>query len=447
MKNWHLFTMSDRKIVFFILCWASFTVTFMGSALNLALPLIGAEMNLNKIGMGWISSAFLIPTAILQVPLAKLGDMFGRKRVFASGIMLMGIAGLCNAFLTSSFKHIISFQILSGTGAAMIFGTNMAILTSAFPPEKRGKVMGTLTSAVYLAIAVGPFFGGMLAHHFGWRSLFLITGISLPILSVCTMKLMKDEYRSSHKGTFDFVGAVIYGLAVFGLIFGFSNLPQEVAFVYVGLGILLLLIFISYELKKEYPVFNVRMFSGNKVLGLSAFTAFISYASTAAIAFMLSLYLQTLRNFDAALAGLVLISQAIVQSVVSMYSGRQADKKEPAVLATVGMFFTTLGLMGLAFIGEQTPIWLIVSFLVMLGLGFGLFASPNTKIIMGSVDKKFLGQASATIGTVRLTGQAMSMGFAMMFISLAPDFITSVKITFGVFAALCAVGVYASKHR
>jgi len=447
MITWRLFTMSERKIVFLILCWASFTVTFMGSALNLALPLIGAEMNLNKIGMGWISSAFLIPTAILQVPLAKLGDMFGRKRVFAGGIMLMGTAGLCNAFITSSFKHIISFQILSGTGAAMVFGTNMAILTSAFPPEKRGKVMGALTSAVYLAIAVGPFFGGMLAHHFGWRSLFLITGISLPILSVCAMKLMKDEYKSAHRGTFDFVGAVIYGLAVFGLIFGFSNLPQAVAFAYVGLGILLLLVFISYELKKEYPVFNVRMFSGNKVLGLSAFTAFISYASTAAIAFMLSLYLQTLRNFDAALAGLVLISQAIVQSIVSMYSGRQADKKDPAFLATIGMVFTTLGLMGLAFIGEQTPIWLIVGFLVMLGLGFGLFASPNTKIIMGSVDKKFLGQASATIGTVRLTGQAMSMGFAMMFISLAPDFITSVKMTFGVFAVLCAVGVYASKHR
>jgi len=447
MRTWHLFTMNDRRIVFLILCWASFTVTFMGSALNLALPMIGEEMSLNKIGMGWISSAFLIPTAILQVPLAKLGDMFGRKRVFASGILFMGIAGLCNAFITSSFKHIIAFQILSGIGAAMVFGTNMAILTSAFPPEKRGKVMGALTSAVYLAIAVGPFFGGMLAHHFGWRSLFLITGITLPILSACAMKLMKDEYRAAHRGTFDFVGAVIYGLAVFGLIFGFSNLPQAAAFIYVGLGILLLGVFISYELKKEYPVFNVRMFSGNKVLGLSAFTAFISYASTAAVAFLLSLYLQTVRDFDAALAGLVLISQAIVQSVVSIYSGRQADKKEPAVLATIGMFFTTLGLLGLAFIGEQTPIWLIISFLVMLGLGFGLFASPNTKIIMGSVDKKFLGQASATLGTMRLTGQAMSMGFAMMFLSLAPDFITSVKITFGIFAVLCAVGVFASKQR
>jgi MFS family permease len=419
----------------------------MGSALILALPKIGAEMNLDKIGMGWISSAFLISTAVFQVPLAKLGDMLGRKRVFASGLMLMGITGLCNVFLSSSFKHIVIFQVISGIGAAMIFGTNMAILTSAFTPEKRGKVMGGLTSVVYLAIAAGPFFGGMLAHNFGWRSLFLITGLTLPILSICAIKFMQGEWKEPYSGSFDFVGSAIYGFALFGLIFGFSDLPQIAAFLWVAAGFLLFMVFIFYELKKENPVFNLRMFSGNKTLGFSASTAFISYASTAAVAFMLSLYLQTVRNFDAAFAGLVLISQAIVQSAVSIYSGSQADKKNPAFLATTGMFFTTLGLFGLAFIGEQTSIWLIAIFLVLLGFGFGLFASPNTKIIMGSVDKKFFGQASATIGTMRLTGQAMSMGFAMMFISIAPDFITSAKITFGIFAALCAIGIYTSKHR
>jgi len=439
--------MSNRRTIFLILCWASFVVPFMGSAVILALPKIGMEMNLDKIGMGWISSAFLISTAIFQVPLAKLGDMFGRKRVFASGLMLMGITGLCNAFFSSSFEHIVILQVISGIGASMIFGTNMAILTSAFPPEKRGKVMGGLTSIVYLAIAAGPFFGGMLAHNVGWRSLFLITGLTLPILSICTIKFMQGEWKEPYSGAFDFVGSAIYGLALFGLIFGFSDLPQTTAFIWAGVGFLLFVVFIFYELKRENPVFNLRMFSGNKTLGLSAITAFISYASTAAVAFMLSLYLQTVRNFDAALAGLVLISQAIVQSAISIYSGRQADKKNPAFLATIGMLFTTLGLLGLAFIGEQTPIWFIVLFLVLLGLGFGLFASPNTKIIMGSVDKKFFGQASATIGTMRLTGQAMSMGFAMMFISITPNFIISVRITFVVFAALCAIGIYASKHR
>jgi MFS family permease len=152
--------------------------------------------------------------------------------------------------------------------------------------------------------------------------------------------------------------------------------------------------------------------------------------------------LQTVRDFDAQLAGIVLISQAIVQAATSFFAGRRSDKKNPAFLATLGMIFTTLGLFGLAFIGEQTSIWFIIFLLALLGLGFGLFSSPNTKIIMGSVDKKFFGQASATIGTMRLTGQAMSMGIAMMLISVAPHFIASVKITFGVFAALCAVGAY-----
>jgi MFS family permease len=251
----------NRKTIFFILCWASFIVPFMGSALTLALPNIGTEMNLDKIGMGWISSAFLISTAVFQVPFAKLGDMLGRKRIFASGLMLMGIAGLCNAFLSSSFEHIAIFQVISGIGAAMIFGTNMAILTSAFPPEKRGKAMGGLTSIVYLAIAAGPFFGGMLAHNFGWRSLFLITGLTLPILSICAIKFMQGEWKESYSGSFDFVGSAIYGLALFGLIFGFSDLPQIAAFLWVAAGFLLFMAFIFYELKRENPVFNLRMFS------------------------------------------------------------------------------------------------------------------------------------------------------------------------------------------
>ncbi|MDR0516043.1 MAG: MFS transporter [Fibromonadaceae bacterium] len=434
----------SNKSILFVLCWASFLVPFMGSALTLALPKIGDEMGLSKVAMGWISSVFLMSTAVFQVPFAKLGDMFGRKRVFSGGLMLMGVAGLCNAFLSSGFKHIALFQALAGIGAAMIFGTNMAILTSVFPPEKRGKVMGILTSIVYLALATGPLFGGMLVHNFGWRSLFLITGLTLPLLSIYTIKFMQGEWREPYKGHFDFAGSAIYGLALFGLIFGFSGLPNIYACAWAAIGFLLFISFIFYELKKENPVFNVRMFSGNKTLGFSSFTAFISYASTAAVAFMLSLYLQTVRNFDAQLAGFVLISQALVQSVASFCAGRLSDKKNPIFLAATGMVFTTLGLLGLAFIGEQTPIWLVASFLALLGLGFGLFAPPNTKTIMGSVDKKFFGQASATIGTMRLTGQAISMGLAMMFISVAPNFIASVKITFGGFAVLCAIGAYAT---
>jgi MFS family permease len=329
----------------------------------------------------------------------------------------------------------------------MIFGTNLAILTSTFPPEKRGKAMGTLTSIVYFAIGAGPFFGGMLVHNFGWRSLFLITGLTFPFLSIYAAKAIKGEWKEPYRGRFDFAGAAIYGLALFGIIFGFSDLPRTSAFVWAGIGLLLIIAFVFYELKKENPVFNLRMFSGNKVLCFSSATAFISYASTAAVAFMLSLYLQTVRDFDAQLAGIVLISQAIVQATTSFFAGRRSDKKNPAFLATLGMIFTTLGLFGLAFIGEQTSIWLIIALLALLGLGFGLFSTPNTKIIMGSVDKKFFGQASATIGTMRLTGQAMSMGIAMMLISIAPHFIASVKITFAVFAALCAIGAYITLQR
>jgi MFS family permease len=173
---------------------------------------------------------------------------------------------------------------------------------------------------------------------------------------------------------------------------------------------------------------------------------------------MMSLYLQYVRGFDVQNAGLILISQAIVQSLVSLYAGRLSDKFNPSMLSTSGMGIIVAGLAGFCFITVSTPVWLLIVLLVLLGAGFGLFSSPNTNVIMGSVEKKYLGQASATMGTMRLTGQAFSMGIAMMSISLfvgnkvitpelIPDFMKSFHITFLICAILCTGGTYASSFR
>jgi EmrB/QacA subfamily drug resistance transporter len=453
MKQKH----TSKSPALLIICLASFLVPFMGSAINLSLPQIGKSFSMGAVSQSWIATIYLITAAIFQVPFARAADLFGRKKVFIQGLAMFGVSTfLCG--LSFSGTMLIVLRALSGLGCAMMFGTSMAILVSVFPPEHRGKAIGINTSVVYFALASGPFLGGLLTQYTGWQSLFFITGLSGIVVAVFACLIIKQEWAESKGEHFDYFGSIIYAAGLFGLIFGFSELPGVLGFLSVATGICCFIVFVLYELRNTQPVFNVRIFAGNKIFGLSCLSALINYACTSAIAFMLSLYLQYIRGFSPQNAGVVLIVQACVQCVVSFYAGRLSDRLNPATLATWGMGIIVAGLTGLIFVSPYTLIVFIVVILFLLGFGFGLFSSPNSNVIMSSVDKKYYGQASATMGTMRLTGQAFSMGIATMAISLSmgnrmitpelhDDFMKSFHITFTIFAVLCIAGTDTSSFR
>jgi EmrB/QacA subfamily drug resistance transporter len=429
----------------------------MGSALNLALPDIGKAFTMSAVTLAWVSTSYLISTAVFQVPFARLADLVGRKKIFIAGVSLFSVCTFLCGVAASSFQLIL-LRALSGLGSAMMFGTNVAILTSLFPRNERGKVLGISTSVVYFALASGPFFGGMLTHYFGWRTLFLICTVMGFVVVFAGLKFLKGEWIEAKGEKFDFAGATVYALGLFGLIYGFSKLPSSMGFACIILGLITLSLFVIWEKRCAFPVFNVDIFSGNRIFSLSSLAALINYAATSATAFVMSLYLQHIRGFDAQQAGFILIPQACVQSLVSLYSGRLSDKFPAPVLATTGMAVIVAGLTGLVFITPYTSMFFIITLLILLGVGFGLFSSPNVNIIMSSVDKKYYGQASATTGTMRLTGQAFSMGIAIMAIALQvggkaitpdvhPQFMRSLHITFAICAGLCLLGAYASSFR
>jgi MFS family permease len=449
-------TEANRNTILFVLCFAAFLIPFMGSAINLALPQIGETFSLKAVSLSWIATSYLMVTAVFQVPFARLADLVGRRKIFIAGLSLFSLATLLCGLSTSGTMLIV-FRTFSGLGAAMIFGTNMAILTSVFPANQRGKAIGINTSVVYFALAAGPFLGGSLTHYWGWQSLFYVTGLSGVVIIICTFLVLRGEWVESKGEKFDYCGSLIYAAGLFGLIFGFSQLPAPFAFVWIVGGCVAFVIFVLYELNQEQPVFNVRIFSGNKLFGLSSLSALINYASTSGIAFMMSLYLYV-RGYDAQHAGSILIVQACIQSIVSLGAGKLSDKFNPSVLATTGMGIILLGLCGFIFLSVSTPVFILIILLILLGIGFGLFSSPNANVIMSSVEKKYFGQASATMGTMRLTGQAFSLGIAMMALSLHvkdkvltpelyPLFMKSLHVTFIIFAVLCGIGIYTSSFR
>ena len=300
----------------------------------------------------------------------------------------------------------------------MIFGTGTALLISAYPLQERGRVLGINVAFVYIGLSAGPFVGGLLTQYLGWRSIFWVNAAFGLLPVIITLWQIRGEWAHAKGEKLDLTGSIVYGLGLVATIFGFSALPDWTGFAALAAGAAIIFLFVRVELATENPVLNVRLFVHNRIFAFSNLAAFINYAATFGVGFLLSLYLQYILLLPPQSAGLVLVAMPAVQAAFSPLAGRLSDRFEPQTIASTGMAVTTLGLLLLVFIDGPTPLWYIVMSLILLGFGFALFSSPNTNAVMSSVDKRVLSVASATLGTMRLTGQMFSMGIAMLIIAL-----------------------------
>ena len=446
-----------QTITLIIASVASFITPFISSAINVALPTIGKDFNANAIGLSWVATSFLLSSAIFLVPFGRLADIYGRKLIFNAGLIIYSIATLLCAF-APDISFLIVFRIFQGMGGAMIFGTGMAIITSVFPKENRGKALGIVVASVYAGLTLGPFIGGIITKNMGWHSLFLFT-IPLGLLSlVLSLIFLKGEWREAKGEKFDWKGSLIFGLAISSLMYGFGKLPGTLGIILTGAGLLGLFIFIRFESSQSFPVININLFKTNRVFAFSNYAALINYSATFAIGFLLSLYLQYIKGFNPQQAGQVLVVQPLLMTIFSPITGKLSDRINPGKVASVGMAFLSVGLLILSFINQNTSIYFIIPILVLFGIGYALFSSPNTNSIMGSVEKKYYGIASATVGTMRLVGQMSSMGVAMLLFSLfignveinssnSDAFVASIRTAFIIFAFLCFIGIFFSLAR
>jgi MFS family permease len=202
----------SKKITLFVTTAASFLTPFMGSSVNIALPSIGHEFSMSAILLGWVAYSFLLSAATVLVPIGKIADIWGRKRLFTSGLVIYTLSSFLCAMVGSSYS-LIAFRLAQGVGGAMIFGTSIAILTSAFPVGERGRALGINVASVYLGLSAGPFLGGFLTEHFGWRSIFLINvplGIIIFILVLWKIKGEWTDSREERDAHFDYNGVLLY---------------------------------------------------------------------------------------------------------------------------------------------------------------------------------------------------------------------------------------------
>ena len=448
---------ANKRAALLVATLGAFATPFMGASLNIALPQIGNELAMDAISLGWVATSYLLAASMFLVPFGKIADIYGRKKVYTCGMIIFTIASLVLAFSFSA-AFLISFRVLQGIGGAMIFGTGVAILTSVFPVEERGKAMGIYVAAVYVGLSIGPFLGGLLTQHLGWRSVFLVNVPLGIIVIVFALWKLKGEWAEARGDKFDITGSIIYSLMLVAIMYGFSLLPEMSGIWLILIGAAGAVAFVKWEMKVKSPVLDMGLFRKNTVFALSNLAALINYSATFAVGFLLSLYLQYIKGLSPQNAGIILVAAPVVQAIFSPLAGRLSDRVEPRIVASTGMGLTVIGLSLLTFLNEETSLWYIAGCLVLHGFGFALFSSPNTNAVMSAVEKRFLGVASATLATMRQIGMMLSMGIAMLIFALfigrvqiIPEyhhlFLRSVNSAFIIFSVLCFGGVFASLAR
>jgi MFS family permease len=309
-----------------------------------------------------------------------------------------------------------------------------------------------------VGLSAAPILGGIITETMGWRSLFYLNGgVSVVIILAIIFKI-KAEWIEAEFDKFDWVGTLIYMPSMTALMYGFSKLPSPSAIALTSLGIVGIVAFVVVEKRHAFPVLEMKLFFENRVFANANLAAFINYAATFAVSFVLSLYLQYAKHLSPKEAGMVLITQPLLMAVVATFSGRLSDRISPRWLASTGMAISVVGIAMLAFLGVDTSQGFIVTALAILGFGFGLFSSPNTNLLMSSVEKRFYGIASATVSTMRTTGMMFSMAIASLSVHVFVGehkindsniglFMQSSKIIFIVFTVLCIIGVFSSLVR
>lgn len=452
---------TERHSVVVVTLITSFIGSFAGSALNLAVPSIGEELSIGAISVSWIINGFVLAVAAFAVPFGRLADLIDRRRILNLGILTFALSSGLTVFVHSFFL-LIGLRVIQGVGSAMIFGTNQALLISLFPPERRGRMLGLSVAAVYSGLTAGPVLGGILNDQFGWRSIFLVTAlaalaawlVSLRFIPRKPLQLKGLDHRS-----LDLPGGILYIMTITSLIFGLSMITRlAVARYLLLLSPLCFVLFVRHERRSASPIIQIELFRRDRIYMLSNLAALLNYGATFAVGYLLSIYLQVVRGFDASLSGFILISQPLIMAVLSPLTGRLSDRISPYKLASLGMAFCAAGLVALGFIRPDYPLFLLVVVLVLIGIGFALFSSPNTNAVMSRVPPKDYGVASSVLATMRTIGQSSGLATISFIFAIRVGniplhsvptgmLISAMSLAFLIFSAVCAVGILCSMSR
>lgn len=407
-------------IVSFITSFAAILTPLDSTIVSVSLPVISKDLNMSYVETIWVPLGYLLALTVLLLPLGRLSDIKGRKTLFTNGYLIFTIGTIMSG-LSFNGIELDFWRIIQGIGAAFILSVGGAIITETYPANMRGRAFGIWSFSVYLGTTVGPVIGGLIVSITTWRYIFFITvPISLIGYILSIIYLKESKIRSNAK--IDYKGSILLILGLLSIVYGITYGSfigwNSISILISLIGLILFSLFIVYENRnKETAILDVGLLKNNIMFTAGNLAALLNYTGYFYLSFFMSFYMQRILNFSPLLTSLALISLSISMVIVSPISGWLSDKIGSRLLATLGMILIMIGLLLSMPLGTKASLIDISLRMITIGIGMGLFSSPNTNAVMGSVSKDKLGVASGTLNMMRFLGQSLSLTVASLILS------------------------------
>ena len=401
----------EKVIVLLTMCFALAMAMLDNTVVNIALPTITRELGATVSDLQWIIDGYVLVFASLLLTGGILGDRYGRKKMFLTGLAIFTLASL-GCGLAASGGQLIGFRALQGVGAALLMPGTLSILTVTFPPEERARAIGLWAGVSGLALALGPTLGGYVVEHLGWPAVFFIN-VPIGIVAFAVAWRTVRESVSEQVRQLDLPGLALGTSGLFALTYGLIEANQFgwsdplIVGSLIAAGVLLTA-FVAWEHRSPkammpLPFFRIPAFSAGNAVAFSVSLGMFS------IFLFVTLYMQAIRGYTPFQAGLRFLPMTLMIIVTAPIAGQVAQRIGPRIPMTYGLVLASAGLLGLSFVQPDTPFWVLAILFVMMGHGLGSTFAPMTAAVMGAVGPQRAGLGSAMTNTSREVGGVLGI--------------------------------------
>lgn len=448
------------KFILYTIMIGAFLSMFDSGVVNVGLPVISSQFKIGIDSVQWITSIYLLVMSALLPILGTIADNFGRRKIYNMGYFIIASFTLLCGF-SFNFPMLIIMRVFQAVGGAMVMANGLAIVTENYPPSKRGKNIGLLATTMAIGSIAGPPLGGIVIGLWGWRIIFYLTFI-ISILGFIAsyFSIPQDKKVKNENFKMDYFGSVLIITTIVTFIYGFSNINKlgitnPIIYSCLTIFVVSLATFIIYERKVKHPVVDLTLFK-NWTFSSSIISSLISFITMYSPTVLIPFYYQRVLGFSTQKSGLYMMAFPIAMALISPFSGALSDKIGAVILTTSGLILNAIGLVLLANTTLNTPVYMILIYMSLMGLALGLFQSPNNSCIMGSAPKNKLGASNGITQLVKNLGMVIGIAFSVALFSTlmgnatanyGARFIQSTKIVYYIAAVLSLIGAVISGIR